>query len=86
MDRINLGDKARDRVSGYEGVCMAKISYLTGCNQVGIKPQGQKADGGTFDCLYFDEPFVEVIEANFITPVVPRDADAGGPGLIIKQG
>lgn len=86
MDRINLGDKVRDRITGHEGICLAKIEYLTGCNQVGIKMAGHKPDGDTFDCLYFDEPFVELVEAGVITPVVPRKPDSGGPGLTVKQG
>ena len=85
-DRIQLGNIVRDTISGYEGVCMAKVEYLTGCNQVGIKPKGMKPDGGTFDTLYFDEPFVEVVNAAVLTPIVPRVADAGAPGFTIKQG
>lgn len=86
MSRINLGDKVRDRISGYEGVMMARCEYLTGCAQIGIKPQGVKADGGTFDTLYFDEPFVELVQATFVTPVTPRAADTGGPAQPMKRG
>jgi len=86
MSRINLGDRVKDRISGYEGVAFAKIQYLAGCDQVGIKPQGQKPDGGTFDVLYFDAPFVEVTAKSVVQPVEPRERDAGGPGLTIKQG
>ena len=46
-DRINLGDIVRDTISGYEGVCLAKVQYLTGCDQIGIKPRTLKEDGGT---------------------------------------
>jgi hypothetical protein len=86
MDHVNLGDLVKDRISGYEGVAIAKIQYLTGCDQVGIKPRGTKPDGGTFDTLYFDAPFVEVLEKDVVSPVVPRAPNAGGPGQIIKQG
>lgn len=85
-DRINLGDIVRDTISGYEGVCLAKVQYLTGCDQIGIKPRTLKEDGGTQDALYFDAPFVEVLEAGVVKPVVARNADAGAPGFSIKQG
>ncbi|HLZ78847.1 MAG TPA: hypothetical protein VKQ09_05860 [Sphingomonas sp.] len=76
MSRINLGDKVRDRLSGYEGICTAKVEYLTGCDQVGIKMQGHH-DGKTYDTHYFDAPFVEMVEAGVVSPVVPRATDAG---------
>jgi len=85
-ERIELGDLVRDTISQYEGICLAKVTYLTGCDQVGIKPQGMKKDGGTHETLYFDEPFVEVVRKSAIKPVVLRAADAGGPGLVITQG
>ena len=86
MARLNLGDRVRDRITGYQGICVTRIAYLTGCDQIGIKPQGQKPDGGTFDVLHFDEPFVELIEANAVAPVVERKADAGGPAIVVRQG
>jgi hypothetical protein len=86
VKRINLGDKVRDRISSYEGVMIARCEYLTGCAQIGIKPQGMKTDGGTHDLLYFDEPFVELVEKNVVQPVEPRDADAGGPAQPMKRG
>lgn len=72
-----IGDYVRDRISGYTGIAMARCEYLTGCAQIGIKPQGTKPDGGTFDTLYFDEPYVEVLEEQRIKPI--PDRETGGP-------
>ena len=35
---IGLGDRVRDAVTGFTGVVMARVEYLTGCNQVSVLP------------------------------------------------
>ena len=49
---IELGDTARDLVTGLEGVVTGKASYLTGCDQYSIQPvvaAGTWADGRWLD-------------------------------------
>jgi len=34
----NLGKKAKDQITGFEGIIIGKCHYLTGCDQYGIAP------------------------------------------------
>ena len=37
---IECGDKVRDTITGYEGVCIGRIEYISGCNQIPRSTQG----------------------------------------------
>ncbi len=54
-----LGKKARDKITGFEGIITARITYLYGCDQYGISPKA--VDGKVGDTCYFDEGRVEII-------------------------
>lgn len=41
---INLGDKAKDTVTGFKGYVMARSEYITGCHKVLIKPKTRRSD------------------------------------------
>lgn len=32
----NSGKKVKDKITGFEGIVVAKCIYLTGCNQYGV--------------------------------------------------
>lgn len=34
-----LGLKAKDKITGFEGIITARCEYLTGCNQYCLTPQ-----------------------------------------------
>lgn len=50
---IHMGDKAKDTLSGFTGVVIARSEHLTGCNQVFILPTSDKKnelnEGSWFD-------------------------------------
>lgn len=75
MSKINLGDKARDRVSGFEGVCVAQTQWISGCARLTLQPPTGK-DGKIPDAQTFDEPMLELVKANTI-PMGPTRS--GGP-------
>lgn len=73
---IQLGLKVRDRVTGFEGIAVARIEYLTGCMQIGISPPVDK-EGKLQDTSYFDHTRVEVVD---VKPVLNQtNQDRGGP-------
>jgi len=39
MSKIKLGDKVRDRVTGFEGIATSKTEFLNGCIQIEITPR-----------------------------------------------
>lgn len=65
-ERLELGDRAKHIVTGFEGIVVAKVDYLQGCQQVALQPQGLNKDGQPIDTIYFDEPFVELLEEDVI--------------------
>ena len=42
MKEIKLGDKVRDRVTGYEGIATSKTEFLNGCIQIEVTPKLKK--------------------------------------------
>ena len=54
-----LGKKAKDKITGFEGIITSRHEYLTGCAQYGIQPQIDK-DGKVPDKAYFDEGRIEI--------------------------
>lgn len=62
MANVNLGDKARDTVSGFSGVCVARTEWLNGCWRMTLQPQGLDKDGKPQEAQTFDDFQLEVIE------------------------
>ena len=50
---VELGDKVKDLITGLTGVATARISYLTGCDQVGVTGCAGK-DGKYPETHYLD--------------------------------
>lgn len=57
MDK--LGKRAKDKVTGFEGIIIGKTSYLTGCDVYGLA--GPATDGKVNDTNWFDEGRLEII-------------------------
>lgn len=76
MANVNLGDKARDTVSGFTGVCVARTEWLNGCWRMTLQPQGLDKDGKPQDTQTFDDFQLEVTERR-IQPVGSKET--GGP-------
>jgi len=58
--RIALGSKVRDKITGYEGIATARITYLSGCDRIGIQAKIGK-DGKVPESHFVDEPMLEVL-------------------------
>jgi hypothetical protein len=78
---INLGDKARDQVTGFEGVCVARTVWLHGCVRITLQPQSLDKDGKMQEAVTFDELQVDLVERATVkaTPEVKRPTSTGGP-------
>jgi hypothetical protein len=74
---IKLGDKVRDKVSGFTGIAISRHTYLEGCTRISIQPEIDK-DGKLPAINTFDEPLVEIIESQ---KIVKREQSEynGGP-------
>lgn len=77
---INLGDRARDQVTGFEGVVVARTVWLHGCVRVTLQPQ--KLDAGKIiEPQTFDEKQLTLVRRSVVasTPEEKRPTTTGGP-------
>ena len=72
---IKLGQKVRDKITGFTGLVTGKVEYITGCNQVLVCPP-VKDDGTLVDSNWFDEQRIDVVEAR---PLRMDNSKANGP-------
>ena len=70
---IKLGQKVRDKVTGFEGIATAKVIYLNGCVQFCVKPKA--VDGKMREGEYIDDGQLEVM-GNGVTI---KNEPNGGP-------
>lgn len=71
---IRLGLKAKDKITGFEGIITSKVTYFYGCDQYGIAPEVR--DGKIGDTNYFDEGRIEIIG----TGILPEEVQTEKPG------
>ena len=76
-EKIKLGDKVKDPISGVTGIAVAITKWLYGCNRVAVQPKGVSKDTGKpFKISEFDEPQLEIISSKKIKRA---SNDTGGP-------
>ncbi len=59
-EKIELGDTARDTITGFEGVVVGHTQWIHGCVRLTIQPRTMK-DGKPIDPMSFDEPQLELV-------------------------
>ena len=72
-----LGKKAKDKITGFEGIITGKAIYLFGCSQYSIAPSVDK-EGKCKTSEWFDEGRIEVIGKG-VAPEEVRAEKPGGP-------
>ncbi len=75
MDKINLGDKVKDSVTGFTGIVVALHKWLHGCTRCTVQPAVGK-DGKLPEANAFDMPQLVVISKN---KVKVGQGKTGGP-------
>ena len=67
--QIELGAQYRDILSGLEGVAQAHVRYITGCDQVDIKPEMKQGDHTRIpDGIYID--FIRLVKTGGRSPEI----------------
>lgn len=69
--KINLGDRVRDKVTGFQGIVIGITKWLYQCNRPIVQPETLK-DGAIIDSQSFDEDQLEVLDRGVITPKFPE--------------
>jgi hypothetical protein len=65
MTTIQLGDKAKDTVTGFTGICVARTDWISGCARLTIQPHADK-DGKIPEAQTFDEPMLQLVKSGVI--------------------
>ena len=74
--KFELGQRAKDTITGFQGTITGRSQYMTGCNQYALQPS---ADNGKWvDGQWFDENRLELLP-NEPKVTVPTDMVKGGP-------
>lgn len=80
MFKFDLGIRARDSITKFEGVIIVRSQHLTNCNQYAILPTELDKDGKRRDAEWFDEQRIEVIDAAPLALPGAKPAGAEKPG------
>lgn len=74
---FELGIKAKDKLTGFEGILIGRADHITGCNTYGIKGKLDK-EGNPQEAVWFDEGMIKKIGKG-IKPNSVKSVDDGGP-------
>jgi hypothetical protein len=81
-NEVQLGDRVKDRVTGFQGIVVARSEYLHGCRRVGVQSE-KLEEGKPTEAQWFDEPQVDVVKpavhAGFEAKPAAAAPRRGGP-------
>lgn len=85
-ERIALGDRVEDRVTGFKGVAVSRTKWLWSCDRIGVQPEEVGKDGKLAEVQWFDEPQLKLIKTKVIDVLAiqakhwgAQPAKTGGP-------
>jgi hypothetical protein len=73
---IKLGDRVKDKMTGFEGIVVCLSQWITDCERVSVQPVKLR-DGKRQDYETFDAPQLEVLKAGAFK--LSFATDPGGP-------
>ena len=59
--KIQLGDEVKEIVTGFTGIAVTRLSWLSGCDMIRIQPPKNKKDELP-EARDFDEPLLSIIK------------------------
>jgi hypothetical protein len=80
--KAKLGDKVKDKVTGFKGIVVSAHDYLNGCTRLTVQPKLKK-DGTMPETETFDEPQLKVMQDTVHELGVQ---DLGGPSKFEDRG
>jgi hypothetical protein len=73
--KFNLGDRLKDKITGFTGICVYRTQWINNCNVYGLQPESLEEKGAPRDRHQFDEPQLERLEVSVHQPY----RETGGP-------
>lgn len=79
---ITLGDRVKDRISGFQGIAIARTTWLHNCTRIVVQPETLNKEGKPAEDLAFDEAQLEVIQpqVHVSTTAKPAQIETAGSG------
>lgn len=78
--KIKLGDRIRDRISGFSGIAFGITYWLNGCTRWAIQPEKVNDKGGIDEAEWFDITQVELVAEKVFEVNVSKEVEPlGGP-------
>jgi len=74
---LEIGDIAKDRITGLEGIVVGITTWLNGCSRVNLKPRSLDKDGKPLESSCFDEKDCLLVAA--VNPKPEKVTKTGGP-------
>ena len=71
---IELGDRAKDKITGFTGIVTAITRWISGCDRINVQPEVLH-DGRPIEGQCFDDTQLEVVEKNVL-----KISEADGAG------
>ena len=75
-----LGDRARDKVTGFTGILTTHASHLTGCDRMWVTPSVDDK-GATREGMWVDIDMLEIVDPCVVEPIVYTRSAPGGVDL-----
>jgi hypothetical protein len=63
---VKVGDRVKDRISGFSGIVTSITDYVAGCRRVGVSPE-KLHNGEVIERGIFDEPNLQILEKAVFT-------------------
>ena len=76
MFKFKQGETVTDKVTGFAGIIVARVDYISGCNRYLVQPR-VGTDGKLPDSVYIDEPALDRLDVARVTLDVPELAPPG---------
>jgi len=83
---INIGDTVKDPVTGIGGIAYVRLSYLQGCDRIGLQPPLVKEKGKAPivpALFHVDEPQLVLVKKSTLKKNTTKDT--GGPSYFAKR-
>jgi hypothetical protein len=65
--RISLGDRVVDKITGFSGIVVSRTEWLYGCVRLSVQPEKLRLEGKPVDAQVFDEPQLELVQTEVVS-------------------
>lgn len=75
---VELGDRVKDKITGFSGIVIAKAEWITGCVRIGVLPE--KSEGSLPEPEWIDEVYLEILNKKVFQPNIQKvNENPAGP-------